>query len=191
MDVGLNNRNTLGEINPALADVAFLVEANSNEQFTLWQEWAKESMSNIAPLKPMDLDLLRITLRNYPSLLAEVTRLNKNVKQNEHPRIDWEQISAGFLITIARVKHGRRKLPVCIQFSFAIINGKKICFYDNCSMAGDSEMVEKWLIKRFQLTHDKYTRWNHTDARNFHNCVHSLDKRLDIKPRNTKYKGAK
>jgi len=43
------------------------------------------------------------------------------------------------------------------------------------------------LIKQFQLTHDGYTRWNHTNSSNFHNCVNSLD-RLDKEPRETIYK---
>ena len=40
MDVGLNNRNTLGEIAPELTDVVFLVEATSAEQHNLWSEWS-------------------------------------------------------------------------------------------------------------------------------------------------------
>ena len=43
-------------------------------------------------------------------------------------------------------------------------------------------MVEDWFLAKFQLTHDNYTRWNHVDSNNFHNCVNSLD-RLDIEPR--------
>jgi archaellum component FlaC len=50
MDVGLNNRNTLGEIAPEFKDVVFFVEATSTEHHTLWSEWSTQSMSNIEPI---------------------------------------------------------------------------------------------------------------------------------------------
>lgn len=49
--------------------------------------------------------------------------------------------------------------------------------------AVDHSMVDNWLREHFQLTHDGYTRWNHVDSNNFHNCVGSFN-RLDKEPRN-------
>lgn len=177
MDVGLNNKNTLGEIAPEFSDVVFFVEANSNEQFLLWQEYSKESMSNIQPLSDA-------AINNIPTDYREdVKILNNKVKKFAHTRIDWKQIMSGFGLTIGQVQ----RKPVCVTFNFAIINGKKVCFYYPSSIMVDHRMIENWLISRFQLTHDKYTRWNHVDANNFHNCVNSLDN-IDKEPRETVYK---
>jgi len=186
MDVGLNNKNLLGKEAPELADVVFLVKANSNEQFNLWVEWSKESLTNIEPLSKKVLETLSEVVKSWP-VLTKVIDMNDKVIKTYQKRIKWKQISSGFLLTIGHVKHGKDKLPICIEFSFAIIEGKKVCFYNRSSRAGDSKMVDNWLIKRFQLTHDGYTRWNHVNATNFHNCVNSLDK-LDKEPRDTKYK---
>ncbi len=179
MDVGLNNRNTLGEIAPEFTDVVFLVEANSNEQFNLWQDWSDQSMTNIKSLPDYMLDTIKEDILLYKKLKA----LNDNVKHNKHKRVKWKQIMNGFGLTIGHIK----KFPVFLSFSFAIINNKKICFYECTSRMSDSKMIEDFLIKRFQLTHDNYTRWNHTNAMNFHNCVNSLD-RLDKEPRDTVYR---
>ena len=186
MDVGLNNRNTLGEIAPEFKDVVFFVEANSNEQFEIWEDWSRESMSNIEPLDKEVIDSLSEAVKSWP-VLNKIVNINNKLKNNYHKRVEWEQIMAGFMLTIGSIKKGKEKFPISVSFSFATIEGKKICFYYCCSAIADYPMVEEWLIKRFQLTHDNYTRWNHTDANNFHNCINSLDN-LDEKPRNTKYK---
>ncbi len=177
MDIGLNNRNMLGDINSEFIDVVFFIEANSNERSILWQEWAKESITNIEPLSDKFIEGL--------PLKAQITlkELNNKIKIFNHKRVIWEQVYAGFRVTIGQVN----KSPVFVSFSFAFINGKKVCFYDCTSKIVDYSMVEKWLITHFQLTHDDYTRWNHVDANNFHNCVNSLDK-LDKEPRDTFYK---
>ncbi len=194
MDVGLNNRNKLTAIHKNFADVVFLVEANNTEYYYLWQEWCNKSISNITPLSDESIDKLLRPLKDQilykdqinPTmnpLKAEVLSLNRKVKENFHPRVEWKEEPCGFNIQIGKVK----KMPVCVEFRFANINGKKICFYYCTSQMADYRMVEKFLITRFQLTHDGYTRWNHVDAMNFHNCIQGLST-LDKKPRNTKYK---
>jgi len=158
-------------------DVVFFIESTSNEQMNHWSEWSKESMSNIKSLP--DSEIEKIT---DLSLQRKVMDLNRKVRRFEHPRVEWEQVMNGFSLTIGYVK----KSPVCVSFSFAVINGKKVCFYDCTSQIADHQMIEDWLISRFQLTHDNYSRWNHTNSSNFHICVHGLDS-LDEKPRNTVY----
>lgn len=175
MDVGLNNRNTLGEIAPEFADVVYFIEANSNEQFSIWQDFSKESMSNIQPLSEEFISLLPLEFRE------KVSTLNRKVEKVSKERFDWKQISSGFGITIGKVQ----KKPVTVSFSFAIINGKKVCFYYCMSRMVDHTMIKDWLISRFQLTHDNYTRWNHSDATNFNPAY--LD-RIDKEPRDTVYK---
>jgi len=189
MDVELNNKNTLGEVAPEFADVVFLVEANNNERLQLWSDWAEDSIHNTKSLNDEVIACLGEAVKSWP-VLKSVFELNNDIKNNQHTRVKWEQVSAGFLKTIGHIKSGKKKLPVSVEFSFAFINGKKVCFYNCCSRAADHTMIHDWLIERFQLTHDNYTRWNHTDAGNFHNCINSLED-LDKKPRNTKYIKAK
>jgi hypothetical protein len=188
MDVGLNNRNTLGEVAPELKDVVFLVEANSNERLQLWSDWSDESIDIINPFGKEVMDSLAEAVKSWP-VLNQVESFNHGIMASNSikKRVQWKQVSAGFLKTIGHIKSGREKLPVSVEFSFAFINGKKVCFYNCCSRAADHTMIHDWFIERFQLTHDGYTRWNHTDAGNFHNCINSLDD-LDKKPRKTKYK---
>lgn len=183
MDVGLNNRNTLGEIEPAFKDVVFMVEANSNETQKLWEEWAKESMTNIEAFDDDVMNIFKKELGADSLLFGQLADLNHKVKNNQQPRVNWEQIRSGFAIRIGEING----LPVNVEFSFAIIEGKKICFYNAISQMVNYKMVEDWLIERFQLTNDGYCRWNRVDAQNFHNCINSLD-RLDKEPRDTVYK---
>ena len=183
MDVGLNNKNTLGEVDPAFSDVVFLVEATSEEYFDFWKEWSKESTNNIESLNEETMNRISTILcKEDHFLFVKLNELNEKVKKIEHTRVDWKDVSSGFSITIGHIK----KMPVCVSFRFAFINGKKVCFYECTSRMTDHEMVENWLISRFQLTNDGYTRWNHVDAANFHNCINSLD-RLDKKSRDTVY----
>lgn len=178
MDVGLNNRNNLGEIAPEFADVVFFVEANSNEQLMLWQEWSKKSRYNIEALA--NYVIMDITPINVRKLVKE---LNDKIKDVTNKRVDWKEVGLGFSLKIGELDNR----PVVVSFHFAFINEKKICFYDCVSQVVDHKMIENWLMKRFQLTHDGYTRRNHTNAMNFHNCVKGLEN-LDKEPRDTVYK---
>lgn len=193
MDVGLNNKNTFEH--EQLKDVVFLVEATSPEQHNLWQEWAKDYRdvhSLDIPIKiPEKFKLFEDSVRDLfsPELRAEIEILkmtckrvairNDDIAESQEHRVDWEQMT-GVLIHIGN--------EIYLSFSFVKINGKKIAFYYPSSAKVDYTLIEKWLIKHFQRTHDNYTRWNHTDAQNFHNCVNSLDD-IDEKPRKTKYNG--
>jgi hypothetical protein len=181
MDVGLNNRNTLGDIAPEFEDVVFLIEATSTEQLNLWSELCKQSMTNIESIPDGIMD--QIQDRLGPGILFDkISELNQKTRKNNISRVDWEQIPSGFGITIGHVG----KSPIHVCFSFAIINGKKICFYEATSQVINHKMIEDWLISRFQLTNDNYSRWNHTNAMNFHNCIQAFD-RLDELPRDTVY----
>lgn len=177
MDVGLNNKNTLGKINPAFDDVLFLVEATSEEKFNIWRDFSKESMSNI---KPLSEDVVN----SFPEHIKNIVKpLNDKVKDYSRERVDWKDVSSGFSSIIGYVDDR----PVNVSFNFAFINGKKICFYEGISQMVDHKIINDWLIRQFQLTHDGYTRWNHTNSSNFVNCINSLDN-LDKEPRDTIYK---
>lgn len=108
-------------------------------------------------------------------------------------KYNWVQVCTGnsykLLELDVKVK-GKRKsetLPVYISFTYWIINGHKICFYCSDSLLSHYGYIESFIKTHFQRTHDKYTRWNHTDSRNFHNCINYLDT-IDVEPRNTIYK---
>lgn len=164
MDTGLNNTNRLHEAigDEIFKDVEWIVDATSDEQFNLWGEYSHES------------------------------ERNKGVE--EPPRYVWEQISRGLWIQICELdikcKGVKEKLPVCISFSFAKLNGHKICFYTSDSLVSHHGFIEAFLLTYFQRTHDGYTRWNHVDATNFHNCANYLDT-VDAEARDTKYKPEK
>ena len=108
---------------------------------------------------------------------------NKRINQSRANRISWKEDSRGFLLNIGS-KYGRR--PIYLHFTFAMIKNKKIAFYYPTSEFVDYKNIEEFLIENFQLTHDNYTRWNQTDATNFHICVLGLDS-LDKEPRETIY----
>ncbi len=181
MDIGLNNRSKLHEIDNRFADVVFLVEANSNEVHNLWQQWSGKSVES------MPIKLLHEMLRDYRALFSafpkELLEKVEDVVNAAHNFVKWEQISEGFLYKIGELAGH----PIRVNFRFAIINGKKVAFYTGSSRVYDHTMVENWLTSHFQLTHDNYTRWNHVDAQNFHNCVNGLDN-LDKEPRDTIYR---
>lgn len=185
MDVGLNNKNFLSKEAPEFNDVVFLVKATNCEQFTLWQEYSKESLHNIEPFNDIFISNLENNVNWNQSnnfFLSEIKKLNDKLERTQLKRVNWKQINAGFTLRIGWVE----EKPVALHFSFAIINGKKICFYECTSRMADNTMIEKWLIERFQLTHDGYCRWNHTNATNFHICTQGLDS-IDLEPRDTVY----
>ena len=112
-----------------------------------------------------------------------------------HEKYNWEQVGSGRIITILELEviyeKGNKKvketLPVCVDFSFCILNGHKILFYYSPSRLAHLGYIEAFMSTYFQRTHDNYSRWNHTNATNFHNCANYLDT-IDIEPRNTTYK---
>ena len=199
MDVGFNNRNMFED--ERLKDVVFIVDISDSSTHILWQEWSVQYFQtfgfksiphlnpensklfdegfskNLSPELKYELDLLK-------DMNSRIIKHNQKVHDDNQKRVDWKQEYAGFATCIGEIK----KRPIYVEFSFAYINGHKIAFYNGCSELVDYKMVENYMTKNFQLTHDNYCRWNHVNAANFHNCVNSLD-RMDKKPRNTKYKG--
>jgi hypothetical protein len=172
MDVGLNNTNRLHEAldNDFMKDIEWIVEATSNERHELWRKYHNEDTR----------------------FKTEAGEYNKDGKYI------WEEVSSGHGCTIASVvidvtrngKTVKETLPLHLNFSYAIINGHKIAFYDTSSLLAHHGIVEAFLITYFQRTHDNYSRWNHTNADNFHNCIGYLDT-IDKEPRNSIYTGNK
>lgn len=89
-----------------------------------------------------------------------------------HPHItDWQEISLGHMICIGEIK----KRPICVTIHYAIINGKKIGFYDGVSALVDHSMINEWLDYWFFDKREwEQGRKPHCDAMNFHNCLRAL-----------------
>lgn len=203
MDVGFNNTNTLhlalGE--KELEDVVWLVEANSNEAHQLWADWSEQSITNFKPIEMEKTEADALIVKAYSSMSpreAEKIRLlvemNTRVLKYGGKRKKWKQIPAGHSFTIIELEckptNGIgpvQTLAVRIDFRYFVIDGFKIAFYSSNAIISHRFYVEAFLKTYFQRTHDNYTRWNHTDAQNFHNCINYLDT-LDKNPRETSYK---
>ena len=127
-------------------DVVFLVEATSHEDQFLWTEWSADYL----------------TLPYAPKEEGKFAR----------KRVDWQQVSLGHMLTIGEIDNR----PICVSMSYAIINGRKIMFYEGCSQLVDHEMIREWL-KHFTLNTIRWdggTRWGHCDAMNFHHCLDAI-----------------
>jgi len=201
MNVGFNNTNTFEHKD--LKDVVFLVEATDDERHNLWVRYATEYTHHDGLDKEismfqtdLDMDIFTKGIRRFLSpiitqeidrlygLVTSVTERNVKIRESRKHRIDWQSDSHGIVVKVG--EFGGE--AIWVSFSFAHINGHKVAFYTaNNSQTVHHGIVENYMMKYFQRTHDGYTRWNHTDATNFHNCVNSLDD-IDESPRKTKFK---
>lgn len=77
---------------------------------------------------------------------------------------NWDEI-VGFI----KGKGGRK--PVKVNYGFFTLDGHVVCHYDQCSQAGDWEMVEGWVKKTFP---GKYR----SNVLNFHNLMRDLREKL-------------
>jgi hypothetical protein len=89
-----------------------------------------------------------------------------------YPHIkDWKDVSLGHMICIGEIK----KRPICVTVHYAIINGKKICFYDGVSALVDNTMINEWLdYWFFDRIKWEMGRKPICDAMNFHNCLQAI-----------------
>jgi hypothetical protein len=83
-------------------------------------------------------------------------------------RLDWIQDKSGFAKHIGDI-NGWKDMPVTCEFSFYIINGKYICFYNPSSNYVDWKMIENWIDNNYPVKYDT-DRLARTNAMNFHNC---------------------
>lgn len=80
----------------------------------------------------------------------------KDYRDTKHK---WESVSSGYSYEIINLKiEGNGKipsevLPVWVEFSFAIIDGHKICFYTSNSRLVHHGYIESFLTTYFQRTH--------------------------------------
>lgn len=93
--------------------------------------------------------------------------------REHHEKIKWDQHSSGISILVGTIKPARKpERPIYVDFSFATINGKLVCFYYGCSALVDYVMIEEWLEKNYPIKYDNGSRRAMSDAGNFHHCLH-------------------
>jgi len=84
--------------------------------------------------------------------------------------LDWVDDSSGVMYQVGSVKVKKEKLPVCVTFSFAKLNGVQVCFYTSDSRCVDWVQIRDFIQKYFPTKYDNGTRTARTDSSNFHHC---------------------
>ena len=127
---------------------------------------------------------IKSELRGLYAAAKGIGERNENIRESRKYRVEWKDNSMGISVNAGEFAGN----SIWLSFSFTNINGHKVAFYEATSQVVHHGIVENFLMKHFQRTHDNYTRWNHVDAMNFHNCIRGLDS-LDVEPRKTIFKG--
>lgn len=102
--------------------------------------------------------------------------------RNKHADDVWVQ-KQGYSVKVCDLRvelqgkpESAEVLPVMVSFMLAEINDVLVAFYSSDSLLSHHGYIEEFLSENFQLTHDNYSRWNHTNATNFHTgCLRELD----------------
>jgi hypothetical protein len=97
----------------------------------------------------------------------------KDAPQNandQSQKVAWRSDSLGVLLTLGELD-GR---PVCVSFTWATLNGKRVLFYNATSEVVDHKLVGEWLQAHCNPKWDNGQRRAHCDAQNFHHCLHAL-----------------
>jgi hypothetical protein len=84
---------------------------------------------------------------------------------------DWEQINPGYLVNIGELDNR----PICVNVSFAKLNGKKVIFYDAVSQVVDHVIVDKWIKTYTDKIITKSGGRAHCDAMNFVHCFGEIE----------------
>jgi hypothetical protein len=93
----------------------------------------------------------------------------ENENDKSERKVKWEQTSRGAGSTLGWLD----TRPISVTLFYAVLNGKKVAFYDATSQVTDHAMVDDWL-KTHTLDHIRYDnnqRWAHCNAMNFHHCL--------------------
>lgn len=156
------------EIEKRWADTFYCVDADDYARHQLWKEWSVEA----ARMKDWRHEF-SIRGTNLGPVVT-VTAVLEN-------RVEWRQHTLGSAPTIAEVtiaptkgsnpRAARERMPVCVSCFWVTIGpapGRTVLLYYACSQVDDHRLVEEWL--REKLKH----RYRHTNATNFHTCVHDV-----------------
>jgi hypothetical protein len=86
-----------------------------------------------------------------------------------HDSHSWQDVRHGWLAQIGQVGD----MPVCISLHWAVIDGRRVLFYEATSQVVDHRMVEAWLKEHCNPVWDG-SRRAHADAGNFHLCLQAI-----------------
>ena len=86
----------------------------------------------------------------------------RNDERKDGRKVSWEQISMGLLPTVGEFAG----FPVTVTLTWAIINGRKVCFYEAASRVVDYDMV-----KQFVRDYVASATASFSNAMNFHNTL--------------------
>lgn len=83
----------------------------------------------------------------------------------------WKDIGFGWGMHVGELD----SMPIVVSLQMAIIDGRRILFYEATSQIVDHRIISKWLNDNVPaLKHIEGVRRKMCDATNFHNCLHSI-----------------
>jgi hypothetical protein len=111
--------------------------------------------------------------------VVEATGFEKLVLWQQHaddsslskggPLVRWEHDPFGMMVEIGILAN----MPLCLNLSFAVLNGKRIMFWDAVSVVTHYDMALQWLNENCPVYYDG-GRKARCDAMNFHLCLHHV-----------------
>ncbi len=84
--------------------------------------------------------------------------------------VRWEQDCQTWTCQVGAL--GIRNLPVCVNFSWDILNKHRVCFWHATSRVVDYDQIEEWFRKHLPNV-------PRTNAMNFHHCINVIKERGD------------
>lgn len=93
-------------------------------------------------------------------------------KQNQETgRLDWQQDLSGIGPTLGYLD-GRE---ICVDFTWAELNGQRVLFYEATSEVVDHKLIDAWLQENCNPSCDNGQRRAHTNADNFGHCISAVE----------------
>lgn len=93
-------------------------------------------------------------------------------------KCEWIETRETFHVEIGHLGAGPEgaTLPVCVNGTWAVINGHRILFYHCCSLVTHLDWAREWAMEACgNPKWDKGIRPAHTDAMNFAHAIESTD----------------
>lgn len=149
-------RAAMGEYAAKLEATEFAVEATHCERSELWARWSKQALEIKAPGSGRWLpdDML----------------------------LDWSEEPTGFWWTVCNVAvsvpgEPAKQFPICVSCSWAIIEGRRVLFWEATSQVVYFSIVKDWIHANTGNGH----RVSTSDATNFGNIANELKRRAEAR----------
>lgn len=91
----------------------------------------------------------------------------------------WKEDLAGFSQVIGYIKNDE-DMPVCVEFTFAILDGFRVCFYNATSRFVDHKMIEDFILKNYPVHYNDDCNAM-TNATNFHHVALAINEHKENK----------